>query len=153
MLEHVGGDDDIERILAERLVHIEHVEVGDDHALGELLGDLRRLAVDLDAHDRAPLLLQHLGGGAGGAPELEDTFALADQPDDEAVCVVLDARIDGRVVDRRLVHRFGVKHWMVLEHRRVRVVRCGGSEHLRRLDGLASARVGSTSSIDLTVFS
>ena len=93
MLEHVGGDDDVERVVAERLVDVEQVEVGDDDPLGELLGDLAAASASISMPTIVqPLLLQHLGRRAGGAAELEHPLALADQAHDQAVGVVLVRR-------------------------------------------------------------
>src|SRR5262245_16663572 len=61
MLQYVGGEDHIKSICAELSIEIHVVQVGDDDPFTDGAGPPCGFRVDLDAHNRASVGLQHLG--------------------------------------------------------------------------------------------
>ena len=99
VLEHVAEHDHVEAVVLDRR-DADEVEVGDVHALGEALGELRRLGVELDTDDRVAGRDEVLGDVPGGAADLEHAVAGPDDPQRMAVRVVLGRRVD---LDRVLI--------------------------------------------------
>ena len=100
VLEDVGEQDDVELLARELGGVVDLLGVADDHAVAVLLGERRRLGVDLDAGDRAAeAVLQHLGHVARRAAELQNARRGRDERDDLAVRRAR-IRLELRVLER-----------------------------------------------------
>ena len=85
VLEHVGGDDRVEPLVAELGVEVELVEVADDHPLAEFFGPAAISSSSSIPTTVQPRSIERLRHIAGSRTELEDPRVLADQPDDVGV--------------------------------------------------------------------
>ena len=106
VLEDVREEHDVELLAGELGGVVDHLRVADDHPLGVLLGERGRVAIDLDADDRAAQpVLQHLRHVARRAAELEHARGRGHERDDLAVRrgrVVLELGVLERVRRRGL---------------------------------------------------
>jgi len=88
VLQDVPEDGHVYRGGSEIIFEVDLLHVSRDHQVAVLLGDLRRLAVDLDPDDPVSQVPEDAGEVAGGGPHLQDEVSSSDQLHYQGVAVV-----------------------------------------------------------------
>src|SRR5581483_5555210 len=101
VLQHIGGDDHIEAVVAQLAHEVKLLQVADNHTLTVEARALSSIGVHLDPDYLAAAMLQHSAHVPGGAPQLQYALLPANQAHDESVGAVR-VNVNGHFVPQRL---------------------------------------------------